>query len=210
MDKSNQAIAVFDKRAADYQSRYMDVSNYRDTLDIFCNALTPNAHVLELACGPGNMTRHLLDKRPDFKICGSDLAPNMVALAKTNNPEADFTVADMRKINQIREKFNGLICGFGLPYLSKEETLTFIAELQKVLCDNALVYLATMEGDYKSSRIQKSSDGADEIFIHYHQAGYLVDALENGGFEIVLKKSQAFPGNNDTDLILIAKWNPKS
>jgi cyclopropane fatty-acyl-phospholipid synthase-like methyltransferase len=209
MDKSSQAIAVFNKRANDYQSRYMDVASYHDTLDVFCDMLQPDARVLELACGPGNMTRYMLDKRPDLKIFGSDLAPNMISLAKTNNPEADFSVADMREINQISEKFNGLICGFGLPYLPKEEALAFIAHLPKVLFSNALVYLSTMEGDYKTSRIQKSSDGLDEIFIHFHEAGYLTAALETAGFEILLKKSQEFPGNNDTDLILIAKWSLK-
>ena len=209
MDKSNQAIAVFDKRATDYQSRYMDVSNYHDTLDALCEALQPDARVLELACGPGNMTRYVLDKRPDLKISGSDLAPNMVALAKINNPEADFCVMDMREIHQLDEKYDCIICGFGLPYLSKVETLALLSRMQTVLHPGAMVYLATMEGDYETSRVQKSSDGVDAIFIHYHQADYLIDTLETAGFEIIAKKSQAFPQNNDTDLILIAKWNPK-
>jgi trans-aconitate methyltransferase len=211
MNKSEQAIAVFDKRAIDYQSRYMDVSGYHDTLDVFCDLITPNAGILELACGPGNVTRYLLDKRNDLQITATDLAPNMIALAKANNPEAKCIVMDMRDTSGISGKYDGIVCGFGLPYLSKDETLLFIESLPNILNPDAVIYMSTMEGDYNTSSLQKSSDGKDEIFIHYHQADYLVEALEKVGFTIVLKRNQIFPASpNTTDLILIAQWFQKS
>jgi hypothetical protein len=52
MDKNKIAVALFDKLAQVYQEKYMDVALYR-TLDWFCeNLQTPNARILELACGP--------------------------------------------------------------------------------------------------------------------------------------------------------------
>lgn len=205
MDKSSQAVSVFDKRAHDYQLKYMDVGTYHDTLDVLLAVLTKNSRILEPACGPGNITRYLLGKRPDLKIFGSDLSPNMVAIAKTNNPEAAFGLMDMRDTCKIDEKYDAVICGFGLPYLSKEEAIAFIHGLPGVLNPGGLVYLSTMEGNYANSRLQQSSDGKDEIFIHYHETGYLTKALADAGFEITLQKKQAFPLNTDTDLILIAR-----
>ena len=85
MDRSQQAAAAFDKNAVLYQDRFMDFELYNDTFNLFCvHVLTENAHILDLACGPGNITKYLLQQRPDFKILGIDLAPKMIELAKVN------------------------------------------------------------------------------------------------------------------------------
>jgi trans-aconitate methyltransferase len=60
-----------------------------------------DADILELACGPGNITQYIISKRSDFKILGTDLAPNMIELAKINNPSAQFQLLDSRDIRTI-------------------------------------------------------------------------------------------------------------
>lgn len=200
------AVGVFDKLADSYQDKFMDVSLYHDSLDLFCqNILKENATVLELACGPGNITKYVLEKRPDFKILGTDLAPNMIRLAKKNNPNAEFKILDFRKIKLLNQKFDAVLCGFGLPYLSKKEVLEFITDSDQILHDGGILYLSTMEDDNQNSRFQKGSSG-DEVFINYHQADYLVEALENNGFTIIhLERINYLHNEQDTtDLILIA------
>lgn len=54
---------------------------------------TYNVKILEIATGPGNVVKYILCKRPDFKIFGIDLSPNMIELAKQNNPQADCITA---------------------------------------------------------------------------------------------------------------------
>jgi len=50
-----------------------------DTYDFICNSIDkPNAKLLEIGCGPGNITKYLIAKRPDFDIFGIDIAPNMI------------------------------------------------------------------------------------------------------------------------------------
>jgi 2-polyprenyl-3-methyl-5-hydroxy-6-metoxy-1,4-benzoquinol methylase len=208
MDKTKMAVAVFNKLAARYQEKFMDVSLYSDTLDLFCDAVnTQGATILELACGPGNITKHLLNKRPDFKILGTDLAPNMIELAKINNPMASFQIMDCRDIGILSKKYDALMCGFCLPYLSKEESIKLISDASDILNPNGIIYVSTMEDDYTKSDFKKGSSG-DEIYMHYHQADYLSSALENSGFNILTLKRQDFPspeGEKTTDLILIAQ-----
>src|SRR6185295_3669822 len=99
MDKTKIAVNIFNKHASKYQDKFMDVNLYAGSFDFFCDAAKKqNAKILEIACGPGNITSYLLNKRPDFKILGIDLAPNMIALAKINNPKADFQLMDCRDI----------------------------------------------------------------------------------------------------------------
>src|ERR1700751_220505 len=102
MDKTNMAIAVFDKYAQQYQDKFMRLDAYHDSFDLFCRSIKKeNAAVLELACGPGNITRYLLKQRPDLNILATDLSVNMLALAKKNNPTAAFKLMDCRDIDKL-------------------------------------------------------------------------------------------------------------
>jgi SAM-dependent methyltransferase len=205
MDKNKIAVAVFDKCAELYQQKFMDVSGYHDTLALFCGAIQkPNPEILELACGPGNITKYLLERRADFKILATDLAPKMVELGAINNPAADFMVLDCRKFRDLGRKFDGIMCGFCLPYLSKEEALQLIADASEVLNEQGTLYISTMEDDYCKSEFKKESTG-DEIFMHYHEARYLSEGLLENGFKILHLKRQDYPQTQSTDLVLIAQ-----
>lgn len=208
VDKNKKAVEVFNKLAELYQSKFMDVSMYHDTFDVFCNAVEKqNAKVLELACGPGNITKYLLFKCPDFKILGTDLAPNMLELAKVNNPNASFQLLDSREMLKLNATYDALMCGFILPYLSKEEVEKLIIDAAQILHQGGIMYISTMEDDYSKSGYKKGSTG-DEIYMYFHQADYLIDALKKNGFEMIeeQRKKYQMQENIDTvDLILIAK-----
>ncbi|GEP51735.1 SAM-dependent methyltransferase [Flavobacterium noncentrifugens] len=206
MDKNKNAVAVFDKLATLYQSRFMDVSLYAETLDFFCDLAGKDASILELACGPGNITKYLLDRNPQLKILGTDLAPNMLALAKNNNPKGVFEVLDCRDIVLLEQQFDAIMCGFCLPYLSKIETTKLIADATQILNQNGLLYLSTMEDDYEKSGFKKGSTG-DAVFQHFYTLDFLVSILEINHFEIIKAKRFFSTSENATatDLVVIAK-----
>lgn len=207
MDKSKIAVDVFNKLAKEYAAKFMDVSLYHATFDVFCKAIAiPNANVLELACGPGNITHYLLSKRPDLKITGTDLAPNMLEIAKQHNPTATFQILDARNIKSLKQTYDAIMCGFCLPYLSKEEALQLISDASDVLGKNGVIYISTMEDDYSKSGLRKGSTG-DEIFMHFHEADYLTQALEAKNFKVIeLKRiiSTMTDGSEVCDLVIIA------
>ncbi len=199
---------LFDSFADTYQEKYMDVSLYQDTLAMFCDLIpSENASLLDIACGPGNITRYLLDTRPDFKILGIDLAPKMIGLAKKNNPEAEFRIMDARDIDQLDQQFAGIVCGFCFPYLFKEEALKLITNAANLLGPQGALYISTMEGDESKSGWQGPSSGGDErLYMHFHQADYLKAGLLAAGFSKVdvYRQNYSAGGGSDTvDLILI-------
>jgi len=208
MNKTEQAVAVFNKYASSYERKYMNVDLYADTFDFFCNKITNrHAKVLEIACGPGNVTRYLLDKRPDLDILATDLAPNMLQIAKMNNPETRIMLLDCKKIKELQEKFDAIMCGFCLPYLSKEEVIQLIADAYDILKPNGVLYISTMEDDYSKSGYQKSSNG-DELYVHYHEAGYLVEAMEKKGFKVDLVERKDYhqpDGSITKDLVIVSE-----
>ena len=55
------------------------------------------ADVVDLGCGPGNLTRLLAERWPDARVRGLDSSPEMVERrAGATSPDVDFEVADLR------------------------------------------------------------------------------------------------------------------
>lgn len=208
MNTNKTAVGIFDLRANEYQKKFMDVGLYHDSLDLFCaNLPHQNSSILELACGPGNITAYLLSKRPDFKILGTDLSPNMIALAKINNPAIDFQLMDCRSIAMLQRKYDGIMCGFCLPYLSMSECRKLIADASSILQPNGILYISTMEDKYNKSGWVRSSYG-DKMYLYYHEAKVLCAFLEAADFKIILLSRQESiqqNGQKTTDLIVIAQ-----
>ncbi len=206
MNKYKETFTTWNKVAELYQEKFMDLTLYNDSYDLFCNELKKqNSGVLEIGCGPGNISKYLLSKRNDLKITGIDIAPAMIKLAKVNNPAAEFFELDIRSLNQIEKRFEGIIGGFCLPYLSGDDCLKLFNDCRNLLSDDGILYLSYIEGDGKSDYLTGSS--GHRTYFYDHQLHNIKDQLKEHDFEIARTLQKDF-NNNGTDevhTILIAK-----
>ena len=214
-NKTKAAVDIFDKYALSYEDKYMSVEKYHASLDCFCSNLSSdNASILELTCGPGNITKYLLDKISTLDILATDLSPAMLRLAEENNPSAHFQLLDCRSILDLKSHYDAIICGFGLPYISKEDALQMIKDASKALNPDGLLYLSTMEDDYAKSGFKASSTDPNEgLFMYFHQEDYLVQEIENSNFEIIdISKVKYVDDKNENvvDLTIICKLKHKT
>lgn len=207
MDRYKETFDTWNKLASLYEKKFMNLDLYNVTYDSICNAIRiPNAKLLEIGCGPGNITKYLLTKRPDFDIFGIDIAPNMVELAKLNNPTAHFVVMDSRQIYQLDTKYDGIIVGFCLPYLSQSESKDLIINAYDLLNDQGLLYLSFVEGDPKQSDYIVGSGG--RVYFNFHNVDALISHLIEKGFGQIETSRLKYPAS-DTEVeihtILTAK-----
>jgi SAM-dependent methyltransferase len=74
--------------------------------------------VLDLACGPGNLSRRLAALvSPGGEVIGVDLAPGMVEVARAAGiPNARFEVMDMEQLTFDDGSFDAAACGHGLQF----------------------------------------------------------------------------------------------
>lgn len=168
MDSYQETFDTWNKVAALYEEKFMDLDFYNQTYDFICNTVVKqNARILDLGCGPGNITKYLLAQRPDFIIDGIDVAPKMIDLAKKNNPDANFYVMDSRSIAELKTKYDAIICGFCVPYLSEPDIQKLIIDVKGLLNEKGFFYLSFVEGDPEQSGFQIGSTG-NRVYFYYH------------------------------------------
>lgn len=212
MNSNKETFETWNKIAQLYEDKFMNMRLYNETYDFICNNIKKeNAELLEVGCGPGNIAKYLLSKRPDFKIHGIDIAPNMIALAAKNNPTASFSIMDCREINKIPKTFDGIIGGFCLPYLSETESEKLIFDAKNILNEGGLFYISFVEGDPDNSGFKVGSSG-DRVYFYYHNLDIIkIKLLENSFkdlkiFEVLFKRSET---ENEVHTILIARKKAK-
>lgn len=161
-----------------YEEKFMEVELYNDTYKRFCDLLSrPDASVLEIGCGPGNITRHILDFNPKLKVLATDISKNMIHLAKKNNPEVEIQILDCRDLETINSKFDGIICGFTIPYLSKLDCLKLFSDCSSLLTEEGVLYISFVSGDYEKSDFISGSSG-NRTYFYYHELKRIKQELE--------------------------------
>jgi SAM-dependent methyltransferase len=207
MDPCGISVSVFHKFADLYRDKFMDLTLYHESYQAFCALLKPGrARVLDAACGPGNVSRYLMAQRPDLELLGIDLAPRMVELAREAVPAAQFAVHDCRHLADLHGRFDGIICAFGLPYLSGEEAAAFIRAVGQALNPGGVLYLSTILGKSEDSGFELCSTG-DQVYINYHSEDQVVCSLQECGFTVLQQNRLPSPSaasKKTTDLIVIA------
>jgi SAM-dependent methyltransferase len=210
MDSYKITFETWDKVASLYQDKFMDLDLYNDSYDIFCQLLEKrNSDILEIGCGPGNITKYIVSARPDSKIVAIDVAPNMIKLAKLNNPTVDFKVMDCRNINTLVGKFDGIICGFCVPYLSIEDSFKLIKDGSHLLNKGGLLYFSTIKGDYNQSGFEAGSTG-DFSYVYYYNEVHFQNELIKNRFrliDLIQKDFTKSDGTNQINQIFIAQKN---
>src|SRR5690606_33932150 len=133
----------------------------------------------------GNITRYLLNKRPDFDLDAIDFSPKMIALAQKNNPTAHFNVMDGRNIGQLSKRYDGLMCGFVMPYLSSADCEKLITDADRLLHSSGVIYLSFVGGDYARSGYRFNGDGTENYHFFFHPKKWLLDVLQKNDFNLL-------------------------
>jgi ubiquinone/menaquinone biosynthesis C-methylase UbiE len=113
---------LFSRHAESYRQRLEDImarGEARGRMRMLELAgLQPGMRVLDLACGPGNLSRLVAAKvAPGGEVVGVDLAPGMIDLARRSGiAGASFDVMDMEQLAFADASFDGVICGHGLQF----------------------------------------------------------------------------------------------
>lgn len=201
----------WDSLANQYMQKFMDLDIYNESYNLFCELVEKkDARILEIGCGPGNICKYMSSIRPDFHFLETDASPEMIKLSKQNNDQQEFLVLDAREIKKLDSKFDGIVCGFCIPYLDKAAVQELIENARALLYRNGVLYLSAIEGDYQNSVEQTGSDGKYSLFVHYYNMEFLLKLLSSQQFAIMNTEKIEYRRNEsetETHWIIQAKNN---
>jgi ubiquinone/menaquinone biosynthesis C-methylase UbiE len=114
--------SIFSRHASAYRDRMDEIMargearGRRRLMELL--ELRPGARVLDLACGPGTLSKPMAEIiTPSGEVVGVDLAEGMVALARSAGiPNARFMVMDIEALAFPDATFDAVACGHGLQF----------------------------------------------------------------------------------------------
>lgn len=191
-----------------YADRFDDLPFYFDSYQYFLDRIPEGSDLFEIGCGPGTITRFISRSRPDLTVIATDAAPAMVDLARNRLPGAEFRVLDARNLDTVTGSFSGIVCGFCLPYLSREESAAVLKEAARLLNPNGHLYVSVMEEEYSNSAVIPGKEPGQEMAVFYYTKAELKAMLTEAGFTILkdfrLNMKVSLP-QPPSQLILIAQ-----
>ncbi|MEA5516077.1 class I SAM-dependent methyltransferase [Nodularia sp. UHCC 0506] len=138
--------------------------------------LPPQAHILDLCCGTGQLVEKLLIE--GYQVTGIDGSESMLKYAKENAPQANFILEDARYFNLL-PTFNAAISiGSSLNHiLTLDELKLVFANVYNSLQPGGLFgFTIDVEGIYQSKWDGSSKGVIKDEYVWVWQRKYLPDA----------------------------------
>jgi SAM-dependent methyltransferase len=120
----------------------------RAVLGVFCDLVRDagvGGGVADVGCGTGRLAPFLAARGLEPR--GVDLSPDMVRVARRDNPGFDYQVADLRELPFGDATLAGVVCWYSLMYLAPEDRPGAFAELARVVRPGGHLVTAFKAGD---------------------------------------------------------------
>lgn len=187
----HDTIEWYNKNANKYSQSIKNLPS--SGLEDFVIKLPIGSKVLDAGCASGRDSRRLADK--NLKVIGLDISPELIEIAKVDNPDIDFIEGNFLALPFENAIFNGIWAHASLLHLEEinevKKTLTeFIRVLKK---DGILhVYVKAQTTNKKTDVVTDKLSGHDRFF-QYFTKEELEKYLTETGFQVLSIEEQSDP-----------------
>lgn len=156
-------------------------------LDDFAGEFTgESGPVADVGCGPGRAAAYLTAR--GVKVVGFDIAPGMVAAARTAHPNIRFELGTLTSLPVDDHALAGAVCWYSIIHTPLDKLEAAWAELRRVLRPGGPLLLAFQAGDGERSERPApagASGTTSRMMVSYrHGPGQVAAALLAAGFEV--------------------------
>jgi len=167
-DVQERLAGVLEMRAADVRQQEM-LKSYLSEIEF-----PDKAHVLEVGCGTGAITRTLAQWPRVAKAIGVDPSATFVSKAESLSTEisnVSFKVADGRSLPFDAGSFHVVVVHTTLCHVPEPQRL--LSEAKRVLSMNG--WLAIFDGDYATATVSTAHDDPLSVCIEAFRSGFVHD-----------------------------------
>lgn len=176
----NRRMDPYTKKVADCYDENVQFYRQRtqcDSLDMQINRFLkylPGTAVLSIGCGYGRDEKLLHEK--GLAVVGIDISEKMIELATEYAPQAVFYKMDMRSLDWLGERFDGVFCSASLLHLRRGDVWIAMKEMHRVLAKKGALYLSVKKGKGKYTRRLGNSVLHETLFEHDEMLELMADA----------------------------------
>ncbi len=154
----------------------------RSVLVMFAELVRGGGPVLDLGCGPGQVTRVLQELGLDM-VC-IDLSPAMIELAQRDYPGPRYEVGSMTDLPFGNESAARALLFWSLIHVPDSSVGVVLVEVFRVLKPGGIVTIGFHVGD----RVNRKTEGYGglpmQLNVHLRPVGAVASALREAGFSI--------------------------
>jgi ubiquinone/menaquinone biosynthesis C-methylase UbiE len=191
MDQKNQTASVepvqaaYDSLAPTYDRRwrhYLDVSLSKVLSAL---SLEGDEHLLDVACGTGELERRLLAQQPGLHITAVDLSPKMLAQAQAKPIAGDviWIEGDAAHLPVPAGQFEVVVCANSFHYF--RQPMGCLKEFRRCLAPNGKLVLVDWCDDYLACKLfSLCLRLTDPAFFCIYTMRACRDLLQEAGFDV--------------------------
>lgn len=171
--------------AETYAARLLDELAHkpfdRALLDVVAERTRGVGRVLDIGCGPGQVARYLHAR--GVAVEGVDRSPDMLAVARRENPALRFTEADFTALPVADGACAGVVGYYAIVHLPGDALPRACEELRRVVREGAPVLLAFHVGE---ARVHLDAwwEQAVSVDFFLHPVARVEEALRGQGFRV--------------------------
>ncbi len=134
----------YDRVADEYAQHIFDELQFkpldRQLLDRLAASVPAGGIICDMGCGPGQVARYLHDCGAE--VIGVDLSAQMIEQARELNPGIKFTQGNMLALKVADETWAGIAAFYSIIHIPREDVMTALHELKRVLQPGGLLLVA--------------------------------------------------------------------
>lgn len=181
LDKTKFTIKNTDKSVDKYIKTRMNPDIVINHLEKFKQLVIPGGFILDLGCGHGRDCKYFEDN--GFNVMGIDLSRKMLKVARSVCEYTQLIHTDIRNINQLNCKFDGIWACASLYHLKKKDFIKLIDDIYNILNENGVLFIAIKQGI--GEKIIYKEDLKVSKFYSLYSEEEILDILKNAGFNVI-------------------------
>ena len=158
----------------------------RAVLGLFCDltlAAGLGTTVADVGCGTGRLAPYLAAR--GLTAAGFDLSPEMIRVARRDQPGFRFDVADVRDLPLPGAALAGVVCWYSLMFLAPSDRPAAFRELARVVQPGGYLVTAFKAGDGQLRRGGRSTGLGVEFDVYWLSPAEMERQVTSAGFATV-------------------------
>jgi ubiquinone/menaquinone biosynthesis C-methylase UbiE len=183
---ASRVQAAYNTVAEDYAEAFADdllqLDLDRHVLDEFVQRFVAGELVLDLGCGPGQVSGYLTDN--GLLVVGMDLSQRMLGVARRRTGMTHVVCGDMRSIPFGPSSFSGVVAYYSVHHLPRSALRTAFDEIHRVLKPSGAFVVATHLGEGEVYSDEFLGHAINTVGGNLYRDGELLDELVRSSFVV--------------------------